>query len=202
LRGGCGGSQENAAAKSREDLNRYLHYFTRYDNHDRSAKLDQEVYATIERTMEALQAKTELSWIEVQFLKQAADILFQCRMTLKWTYAFAFYLKRNNQTEIFEDNQRDLELAVEQLSEMLERPIDFSALAQASAAAATAAGATPKTVAALRQEIVDKAQYVDSRRQVLLSDTARGLLEGRWQYIEEQSPAAAAAASSGSSQRK
>lgn len=33
-------------------------------------------------------------------------------------------LKRCNQTELFEDNQRDLERAVEQLSELLESPID------------------------------------------------------------------------------
>ncbi|KLU91835.1 hypothetical protein MAPG_10784 [Magnaporthiopsis poae ATCC 64411] len=33
-------------------------------------------------------------------------------ITLKWTYAFAYYLTRNNLTEIFEDNQKDLEMAV------------------------------------------------------------------------------------------
>lgn len=49
-----------------------------------------------------MQKSSDLSWIEVQFLKKAVDIAVQCRMTLKWTYAFAFYLKRNHQTEIFE----------------------------------------------------------------------------------------------------
>lgn len=49
-----------------------------------------------------MQQTSDLSWIEVQFLKKAVDVTVQCRTTLKWTYAFAFYLARTNQTELFE----------------------------------------------------------------------------------------------------
>lgn len=45
-----------------------------------------------------------------------------------YTYAFAFYLHKNNHTLIFEDNQRDLEMATETLSEYLERDITSSAI--------------------------------------------------------------------------
>lgn len=41
-----------------------------------------------------------------------------------FTYAFAYYLERDNQAFIFEDNQRDLEMATEQLSEFLERDLE------------------------------------------------------------------------------
>ena len=43
-----------------------------------------------------------MSWIEVQFLKKAVDVLCQCRQMLMFTYVFAFYLKKNNQSIIFE----------------------------------------------------------------------------------------------------
>lgn len=43
-----------------------------------------------------------MSWIEVQFLRKAVDVLCECRRTLMFTYAFAYYLKKNNQTIIFE----------------------------------------------------------------------------------------------------
>ena len=43
-----------------------------------------------------------MSWIEVQFLRKAVDILCECRRTLMFTYVFAYYLKKNNQSEIFE----------------------------------------------------------------------------------------------------
>ena len=61
------------------------------------------------------------SCVQVQFLQRAVDVLCQCRRTLMYTYVFAFYLRRNNQSLIFEENQKDLAFATEQLSEYLER---------------------------------------------------------------------------------
>lgn len=69
-----------------------------------------------------------MSWIEVQFLRKAVDVLSECRRTLMYTYAFAFYLQKDNQSVIFEENQRDLEHATEQLSEFLERDLDHENL--------------------------------------------------------------------------
>ncbi|KAK3827425.1 MAG: hypothetical protein J3Q66DRAFT_320238 [Benniella sp.] len=151
-------------AKSRASLERYLHYYNRFANHEHSAKLDRDLYLKTEKKMEEMQRTSDLSWIEVQFLKKAVDVLTSCRMTLRWTYAFAFYLVRNNMTELFEDNQRDLEVAVEALSELLEKPIEREKIAE------------------LRQQVLDKTVYVGSRREVVLEDTAKGLAEGRWEF--------------------
>jgi ariadne-1 len=51
--------------------------------------------------MEEMQ-QHNMSWIEVQFLKKAVDILCECRRTLMYTYVFAYYLRKNNQCDIFE----------------------------------------------------------------------------------------------------
>lgn len=112
-----------------------------------------------------MQTKSDLSWIEVQFLKKAVDVTVQSRTTLKWTYAFAFYLKNTNETELFKDNQRDLEMATEQLSGLLDQPLEVGKIAD------------------LRQAILDKSVYVKLRREILLEDTAKGLQDGRWTYI-------------------
>lgn len=116
-------SARNVQAKSRAQLERYLHYFNRYANHEQSAKLANDFYLRTEKKMEEMQKKSDFSWIEVQFMKKALDIVLECRNTLKWTYSFAYYLERNNPTELFEDNQRDLEMAVENLNELIEKPI-------------------------------------------------------------------------------
>lgn len=90
-------------------------------------------------------------------MQQAADELTACRVTLKWSYAMAYFLSTGNQKQIFEDIQacvhhdsftyvvavnafdrRDLEKAVEALSQLLEEPIEEG------------------TVKALRSRIVDK----------------------------------------------
>ncbi|VDL86261.1 unnamed protein product [Nippostrongylus brasiliensis] len=73
--------------------------------------------------MEQMQLQS-MSWIEVQFLRKAVDVLSECRRTLMYTYAFAYYLRRDNHAEIFEGNQRDLEMATEQLSHFLERDLE------------------------------------------------------------------------------
>lgn len=112
-------NQEN----SRAALQRYLHYYNRYANHKNSLKFENRLMEQIRIKVEQMQAQS-FSWIETQFLIKAVKILNQCRRTLMYTYAFAFYLQPNNITSIFEDNQSDLELATEQLSEVLEREID------------------------------------------------------------------------------
>ena len=153
-----GSDARGAQAVSRLSLERYLHYYNRYANHEQSAKLDKDIFHKTEKKMTMLQSSSGMSWIEVQFLETASQALQQCRGTLKWTYAFAYYLQRNNMTEIFEDNQKDLEMAVENLSEMFERPAD--------------------QLAGLKVEMMDKTSYCIKRRAVLLDDTAQRLKDG------------------------
>ena len=56
--------------------------------------------------MEDMQITSTLTWIEVQFMKKAVEEVEKCRMTLKWTYAMAYYLAKCNEKDLFEDNQR------------------------------------------------------------------------------------------------
>lgn len=58
-----------------------------------------------------------------------------------YTYVFAYYVKKNNQSVIFEDNQKDLESATECLSEYLERDI------------------TSENLADIKQKVQDKYRY-------------------------------------------
>ncbi|KIJ60072.1 hypothetical protein HYDPIDRAFT_117794 [Hydnomerulius pinastri MD-312] len=154
----------DAQSKSRASLERYLHYYNRWANHEQSAKLSVELYTKTEKKMEEMQITSDLTWIEVQFMKKAVDEVEKCRMTLKWTYAMAYYLEKGNEKELFEDNQRDLEKAVEDLSELLESPIDAEA------------------ISTLRQKVTDKTVYVSKRNEIMLDDTAKGFLEGRWSW--------------------
>lgn len=70
-----------------------------------------QLYASVKLKMEEMQ-QHNMSWIEVQFLKNAVDVLCQCRQTLMFTYVFAFYLKKNNQSIIFEVKTNDVTWAL------------------------------------------------------------------------------------------
>ena len=69
-------------------------------NHLQSLKFENKLYAMVKDKMEEMQ-QHNMSWIEVQFLKKSLDILCECRRTLMYTYVFAYYLKKNNQSDIF-----------------------------------------------------------------------------------------------------
>lgn len=153
----------DAQERSRAALQRYLFYCNRYMNHMQSLKFEHKLYASITTKMEEMQQHC-MSWIEVQFLRKAVDVLCQCRETLMYTYVFAFYLKKNNQSLIFEDNQKDLENATEQLSEYLERDI------------------TSEILVDIKQKVQDKTRYCESRRQVLLDHVHEGYDKDLWEY--------------------
>lgn len=151
--------------KSRCSLQRYLFYCNRYMNHMQSLKFENKLYASVRLKMEEMQQHS-MSWIEVQFLKMAVDVLCSCRQTLMYTYVFAFYLQKNNQSIIFEDNQKDLEHATEQLSEYLEREI------------------TSELLVDIKQKVQDKYRYCESRRKVLLDHVHEGYEKDLWEYHE------------------
>lgn len=150
-----GNDARDAQAKSRQSLERYLHYYNRFANHEHSGKLEKEHYAKTEKKMTSLQSSSGMSWIEVQFLETASKALQECRQTLKWTYAFAFYLARNNETDLFENNQEDLELATENLSELFEKQVS--------------------ELPGKKVEILSKTDYCLGRRIKILSHTAESL---------------------------
>ncbi|KZT03467.1 uncharacterized protein LAESUDRAFT_744539 [Laetiporus sulphureus 93-53] len=151
--------------EAKQNLEKWLFYFDRFNNHELSARLDQELVERTEEKMLDVQKSSELSWIEAKFMQQAVDELTKCRATLKWTYAMAYFLEQGNQKQIFEDIQADLEKAVEDLSQLLEEPIEEN------------------TVKDLRRRMMDKTVYVKGRHDIVLQDTAEGLAEGRWQWI-------------------
>lgn len=134
-------------------------------NHAQSAKFETKLYAQVKQKMEEMQ-QHNMSWIEVQFLRKAVDVLCLCRNTLKYTYVFAFYLKKNNQSVIFEDNQKDLEMATETLSEYLERDI------------------TSECLSDIKQKVQDKYRYCEARRKVLLDHVYEGYETDIWEYMD------------------
>lgn len=85
-----------------------------------------------------------------------------------YTYVFAYYLKKNNQSVIFEDNQKDLETATETLSGYLERDI------------------TQENLIDIKQKVQDKYRYCDSRRRVLAEHVHEGYDRDWWAYMDIQ----------------
>jgi ariadne-1 len=117
---------EDEKERKRAALERYLHYYERFVNHDNSRKLEVELRATAVAKMREMH-DIDSTWAEVQFIEKSVAELQDCRNVLKYTYVFAYYfLEDTNQRnvgaakDLFEYLQEDLEKTTEKLSEIIE----------------------------------------------------------------------------------
>lgn len=114
-------ASESAHAQAREALKKYLFYYERWENHSRSLRLE---VVTLDRIKERIQQKVmsnEGTWIDWQYLLDAATLLAKCRYTLQYTYPYAYFLEAGPRKELFEYQQAQLEAEIENLSWKVER---------------------------------------------------------------------------------
>ena len=104
-----------AAAEKAElanSLERYIHYFTRYQNHDAALKI-------AEKRRDALAAAAAQGDDDAQ--AEAVAQVIQCRRVLKYTYVLGFFMDKNApQKLLFERHQEMLEGNTDRLQELLE----------------------------------------------------------------------------------
>lgn len=166
---------QDAKELARSQLKRYLFYANRYMNHMQSLKFENKLYDMAKVKMEEFQQRSRMTWVEVQFLNKAVDVLTSCRQMLMFTYAFAFYLEKTNQVHIFEDNQNDLETATEKLSEYLERDLEDQEEDEIEGEQGK-----KKDVEVIRVEVQDKFRYCEMRREALIAHLKEGFKNGEW----------------------
>lgn len=135
------------------DLARFQHFQERYVNQLQSLKVEANIYQNVDERVNDLKELcswtnnevNETRWdnligfrwnfaqifialsflhnVKVRFMRDAIKVLHVSRRTLTYTFVFAYFLKKNNEVEIFEENQSDVERAVERLSGHLEQEI-------------------------------------------------------------------------------
>uniref|UniRef100_A0A915DJL1 RBR-type E3 ubiquitin transferase n=1 Tax=Ditylenchus dipsaci TaxID=166011 RepID=A0A915DJL1_9BILA len=152
--------------QSRAELARYLHYYNRFANHRLSLSLENKLVAEVNLKIVHMQSQG-VTWTDAQYLLKAVDVLRECRMIMMYSYAFAYYLQKNNSSEIFEANQNNLEMATEKLSHLLENKLDNVDLTK------------------LKQEIQDCYRYVDSRKISMLGHCKEGYQKNEWAFAED-----------------
>uniref|UniRef100_A0A7I4YSS0 RBR-type E3 ubiquitin transferase n=2 Tax=Haemonchus contortus TaxID=6289 RepID=A0A7I4YSS0_HAECO len=107
--------------KARRALEKYLHYYERFENHSKSLKLEQQFRDKIQRKIEAKVNDHDGTWIDWQYLHNAATLLTKCRYTLQYTYPFAYFMENGARKQLFEYQQAQLEKEVEELAWAVER---------------------------------------------------------------------------------
>mmetsp|Transcript_431 Transcript_431/g.503 ORF Transcript_431/g.503 Transcript_431/m.503 type:complete len:508 (-) Transcript_431:424-1947(-) len=117
-------AEERQREEAKHELDRYMFYFERYNNHNRAQGLAARQVPDIEAKMQLLHDMKNYSIGELEFLKDAAEQVVINRRVLKWTYAFGYYLESGQEKNLFEHLQEKLEENTEHLHEMVEKPLD------------------------------------------------------------------------------
>jgi hypothetical protein len=97
---------------------RFLWYMERYDNHQNSLQFALKSCETISAQAEDLEASGIM--ISCEFLKDAVNLLVDCRRLLAWTYACAFFIVSDSDRERFQFQQLYLEETTEKLHGLVE----------------------------------------------------------------------------------
>lgn len=104
-------SDDARAAMVRESHDRYLHFFERYFQHERSERI------ALTRLPEGSVA---LAAASTDYLDKAKELVYRCRRVLKWTYVTAYYMEAGEERNLFEFLQEDLEKSTEHLTHQTE----------------------------------------------------------------------------------
>ncbi|XP_026578516.1 ankyrin repeat and IBR domain-containing protein 1 isoform X2 [Pseudonaja textilis] len=140
-----------------QELDRFMHYYTRFKNHELSYQLEQRLFKTAKEKMEQLSRAlggSEGSCPDTTFIEDAVQELLKTRRILKCSYPYGFFLEpKSTKKEIFELMQTDLEMVTEDLAQKVNRPYLR----------------TP------RHKIIRAACLVQQKRQEFLASVARGV---------------------------
>jgi ariadne-1 len=118
-------SSVTEAQRAKAELDRYLHYYQRYHGHDQGLTFAERLRDAAERRMLEQQETSRAHWIDVQFLKEAAEQVRDCRRVLKNTYILGYHLRdRTAEKQLFEHHQEMLEKHTERLQEFTEKPVE------------------------------------------------------------------------------
>jgi len=112
---------DDEASRVKADSDRFLHYFTRFFNHDVLNKHAEKQKREIQQKMDQFRDQTNQN---PDFMMEAVDLLVECRRILKYTYAYGFYLEEGPAKIFFEYLQANAEGITERLTEALTLPAD------------------------------------------------------------------------------
>lgn len=92
--------------KSFQELDRFMHYYTRFKNHEHSYQLEQRLLKTAKEKMEQLSralSGREGGPPDTTFIEDAVLELLKTRRILKCSYPYGFFLEpKSTKKEIYE----------------------------------------------------------------------------------------------------
>ena len=95
-------TDERKRTDAKNELDRYMFYFERYNGHDKSEKHARGLKPIIENKIIMLNSIKHYPLSELEFLREAVDEVIKTRQVLTYTYVYGYYLKSMKAQNLFE----------------------------------------------------------------------------------------------------
>ncbi|KAL8132918.1 hypothetical protein AgCh_008412 [Apium graveolens] len=125
--------RQNAKAS----LQRYTHYYERWDaNHKSRMKAQSDLRKMQEENLNIHCEKFAVTRLQLTFVIEAWQQIIECRRTLKWSYAYGYFIPEDERakTRLFEYLQGEAEAGLERLHQCAEKEL-FKVLKDVNATA-------------------------------------------------------------------
>ncbi|GFQ06821.1 probable E3 ubiquitin-protein ligase ari7 [Phtheirospermum japonicum] len=123
-----GGDSQRNRELAKEHLERYTHYYERWDSNDKSMKRALADLSTARNEHIDRLTETQIqSHSQLMFVIEAWEQIVECRRVLKWSYAYGYYNMSKSESgklELFEHLQGEAESALERLHHCAEKEMD------------------------------------------------------------------------------
>ena len=95
-------NEEKKRADAKSELDKYIFYFERFNNHEKAEKHARQLKPVIKTKIELLHDIKKYPMNEIEFLDEAINEVIRCRQVLKYTYVYGFYQLNPNEKSLFE----------------------------------------------------------------------------------------------------
>ena len=117
-------SEEKQRQEAKNELDKYMFYFERFNNHDKAEKHARGLRPVIKTKIMLLHEIKSYPPAELEFLEEAIIEVIKCRQVLKYSYVYGYYLNNQKEQNLFQFMQENLEKNCDQLHELIEKPLD------------------------------------------------------------------------------
>ncbi|GFP99734.1 probable E3 ubiquitin-protein ligase ari7 [Phtheirospermum japonicum] len=131
---GKGGSPDDVSRTNAEKhLERYTHYYERWDTNDKSRKRAlADLNTARDKHIDRLADTQRATQVKLKCVVEVWEQIVKCRRILKWSYAYGYYVSENEsgKSDFFGHLLGEAENAVERLNHWAEKDMDKYLLAE------------------------------------------------------------------------
>jgi len=117
--------EDDAAEKSRKELEHYMFYYHRFDAHRMACKTAMTQKKKLEERRDEIIRYFHVQAVDTLFMNDTIDALIQFRRALQYSYAYGYYIKRDSpQLALFQFSQENLEKYTNHLADQFEMRVN------------------------------------------------------------------------------